>query len=127
VVFQTGDVASVTCPFNQVVSFCDSFNLRRSGGLLADPSSVLVQPGTTVGSRSKLRLGLPFVAAAIVTAAILAGVAVWNLKPSKPQPVMRFYYELPKDQQFSNLTERAFAMEWTIIFSPSRLILTPLR
>jgi serine/threonine-protein kinase len=66
---------------------------------LADPSGVLVQLVAGVEPRTRLGTILPWVAAAIVLTAIIAGVAVWNLKPSKPQPVSRFYYELPKDQQ----------------------------
>jgi serine/threonine protein kinase/Tol biopolymer transport system component len=69
---------------------------------LADPRGLLVQPVTGAEPRRKLRTIFPWVAAALILGAIIAGVAVWKLKPSKPQPVSRFYYELPKDQQFSN-------------------------
>ena len=72
--------------------------------VLTDPSGVLVQPVTTVEPRTRLRLILPWVAAAIVLGAIIAGVAVWKLKPTpppEPRQVMRFSYELPKDQEFN--------------------------
>jgi serine/threonine protein kinase/Tol biopolymer transport system component len=69
---------------------------------LADPGGVLVQPVTGAEPQRKLRTIFPWVAAALILGAIIAGVAVWKLKPSKSQPVGRFYYELPKDQQFSN-------------------------
>ena len=81
--------------------------------VLADPSGVLVQPVTTVEPRTRLRTILPWVAAAVVLGVIIAGVAVWNLKPTpppEPRQVTRFYYELPKDQQFSDLSERALAV-----------------
>jgi serine/threonine protein kinase len=69
---------------------------------LADPSGVLAPPVTGAEPRRKLRMIFPWVAAAIALTAIIAGVAVWKLNPSKPQPVSRFYYELPKDQQLRN-------------------------
>ncbi len=67
---------------------------------LADPSGVFVQPVTAVEPRRKLRTILPWVAAAIVLAAIIAGMAVWKLKPPEPRQVTRFDYELPEGQQF---------------------------
>ncbi len=63
--------------------------------------------------RTRLRTILPWVASAVVLGAIITGVAVWNLKPTPPlksPQVTRFYNELPKDQQFSNLYERAIAV-----------------
>jgi serine/threonine protein kinase len=72
--------------------------------VLADPSGALVQSVTPAEPPKKLQTILPWVAAAVVLTAIIAGVAVWNLKPSNPQPVSRFYYELPKDQQFTDST-----------------------
>jgi serine/threonine protein kinase len=65
--------------------------------VLADPSGVFVQAVTTESPQKKLRTMLPWIAAAI----IVAGMAVWLLKPSpppEPKQVMRFDYELPKDQ-----------------------------
>jgi eukaryotic-like serine/threonine-protein kinase len=70
--------------------------------LLADPGGVLVQPVTAVEQRSKLRTILPWVAAGIVLAAIIATLAVWNLNKSVPRQVSRFSYEPPKDQQFTD-------------------------
>jgi eukaryotic-like serine/threonine-protein kinase len=72
---------------------------------LADPSSVLVQPVTTVEPGKKLRMMLPWVAAAIVLGSIITGVAVWKLKPLPPpelKRVMRFDYELPEGQQLAS-------------------------
>jgi serine/threonine-protein kinase len=68
--------------------------------VLADPSGVFVKPVATAKPRKKLRVGIPWVAAAIV----LAGVAVWLLKPApppEPKQVTRFEYELPAGQQFN--------------------------
>jgi hypothetical protein len=51
----------------------------------------------------KLGTILPWIAAAVVMAAIIAGAAVWYLKPApqaEPRHVTHLYYELPKDQQF---------------------------
>jgi serine/threonine protein kinase len=71
---------------------------------LADPSGVLVQAITGVEPRTRLRIMLPWFAALALTA-IIAGVAVWNLRPTpppEPRPVTRFSCELPKDQQFTS-------------------------
>jgi eukaryotic-like serine/threonine-protein kinase len=72
--------------------------------VLIDPSGVLVQPVTEAEPRTKLRQMLPWLAVAIVLGAIIAGVAVWKLKPPEPRQIMHFYYELPEGQQFSNLS-----------------------
>ena len=68
--------------------------------VLNDPSGVFVQPGVTAKPRKKLRIGLPWVAAALALTAIIAVLIGWNLKPTEPLQVSRSYYELPKDQQF---------------------------
>jgi serine/threonine-protein kinase len=71
--------------------------------VLADPSGVLVQPVAGVGPRRKLRTILPWVAAALVLGLIIAGVAVWRLKPPEPRQVMRFDCDVPDGQIFGNL------------------------
>jgi eukaryotic-like serine/threonine-protein kinase len=66
--------------------------------VITDPSGALIQPVTAAKSRTKLPAILPW-----VLAIILVGIGVWFLKPtppSEPRHVARFYYELPKDQQF---------------------------
>ena len=68
--------------------------------VLADPSGVLVQPTAGVESKTRLRTMLPWIAAIILTA-IIAGVAVWKLKPPEPKRVIRFDYELPEGQQIN--------------------------
>ena len=60
---------------------------------LDDPSGVLVElSGDVVQAVPESKL--PWVAALIL--AVITGVAVWNLKPTEPQPpAARFYHELP--------------------------------
>jgi serine/threonine protein kinase len=73
--------------------------------VLADPSGVFVQPSIITKPRKKHRLGIPWVAAITSLGIIVAGVAVWYLKPSpptEPKRVMRFEYELPGSQQFTS-------------------------
>ena len=42
--------------------------------------------------------------AAVVLSALTAGVAVWNLRPTEPQPpAARFYHELPDGQAFTRV------------------------
>jgi hypothetical protein len=67
---------------------------------LADPAGVLTRPITATERQSKLRLVLPWVAAGVILAAIIGGVAVWKFTPSEPRQVMRFEYELPEGQEF---------------------------
>ncbi len=71
--------------------------------VLADPSGVFVQPITTAEPRTRLRTMLPWLAAAIVLGAIIAGVAIWNLRTPEPLQVMRFDCDVPDEQQFGNL------------------------
>jgi eukaryotic-like serine/threonine-protein kinase len=68
---------------------------------LADPKGLLVQPVTTVEPRKNLRTMLPWLAAAIILGAIIAGVAVWNLRKPEPRQVIRLDYNLPENQQFN--------------------------
>jgi eukaryotic-like serine/threonine-protein kinase len=80
------------------------------GQALADPGGVLVQPVTTVEPRKKLRTILPWVAVTLVLTATIAGIAVWNLKPSEPRQVMRSEYSLPEGQQLNNTSARTLAV-----------------
>jgi serine/threonine protein kinase len=77
---------------------------------LADPGGVFVQPITGMEPRRNLRTILPWAAAALFLGLIIAGVAVWKLKPPEPRRVVRFDYELPEDQQFSDLSEPLLAV-----------------
>jgi len=81
--------------------------------VLADPGGVLVQPslitkpkkrlrvGIITKPKKRLRVGIPLVAAIAILCLIVAGVAVWYLKPVEPKRVMRFDYHLPEDQQIN--------------------------
>jgi serine/threonine-protein kinase len=68
--------------------------------VLADPSGVLSQPSVIAIPKKRVRLGLPWVAAALVLSLFIAGIAGWILKPSEPSHVHRFYHELPEDHEF---------------------------
>ena len=70
-------------------------------GVLADPGGVFVRPTMATKPRRALSLKLPWVVASIILSLIVAGVAVWKLKPHEPKQVMRFDYELPESQQFT--------------------------
>jgi serine/threonine protein kinase/WD40 repeat protein len=77
---------------------------------IADPSGVLVQPITGVKPRRRLRLGLPWIAAIVALSAVIAGAAVWKFKPPEPRQVVRFNYELPEGQRFSDLGNPSIAI-----------------
>jgi len=75
--------------------------------ILTDPSGVLVQPVEIIEPRNRLRLVLPWVAIAIILGAIIAGVAVWKLKPTPPQEplnVSRFLIEAAGIGDYNGLT-----------------------
>jgi eukaryotic-like serine/threonine-protein kinase len=76
---------------------------------LADPGGVLVQPAVAAEPRAKSRT-LLWVAAAVVVTAIIAGIAAWELKPTESRQVVRFDYDLPEGQQFSNISNRVLAI-----------------
>jgi serine/threonine protein kinase len=78
--------------------------------VLGDPSGALAQQIAIVEPRTKLRTIVPWVAAAIFLGAIIAGMAVWKLKPGEPRQVIRFDYELPDGQEFSDLSDYILAV-----------------
>jgi serine/threonine-protein kinase len=71
--------------------------------VLADPNGVFVQPVTTAKARKKMRVGLSWIAVTAILCLIVAGVAVWYLKPTEPRQVIRSEYYLPEDQQLGNV------------------------
>ncbi len=75
--------------------------------VLADPSGVFMRPVPSGEPRARMQKILPRVAAALVLGAMIAGVAVWNLKTSVQPHVVRFDCELPENQQFSDLRYQA--------------------
>jgi serine/threonine-protein kinase len=77
---------------------------------LADPKGILVPQFTAVKPRKRVQVSLPWIAAAVVLTAIIAGVSGWKVKPSETHQVMRFEYDLPEGQQFNNLEVWALAV-----------------
>jgi serine/threonine protein kinase len=78
--------------------------------ILADHRGLLTQPISAPEPRTMLTTIFPWVTAAILLGAIIAGVAVWKLKSPEPRQVVRFQYELPEGQHFGNLTSPALAV-----------------
>jgi serine/threonine protein kinase len=78
--------------------------------VLADPSGVFAQPSFITKPKKRLRVGISWLAAALVFGLVIAGVAVWYLKPPEPPDITRFYYELPEGQQFSTLNAKVLAV-----------------
>jgi Tol biopolymer transport system component len=78
--------------------------------VLADPSGIFVQLIPAEKARKKLRVGIPWVAAALILGLIIAGVAVWYLKPIEPRQVMRFDYELQESHPFNDLRADVLAV-----------------
>ncbi len=70
---------------------------------LADPGGVLAQQSIAAAPQRKLRPGLPWIAPIVVLSVIITGVAVWMFKRTEPLQVVRYEYNLPDGQQFSNL------------------------
>jgi len=68
---------------------------------LADPGVESAQWAAKAEPQGRLRQMLPWVAAALVLGAIVAGAAAWKLRPPEPRQVMRFYHGLPADHQSS--------------------------
>jgi eukaryotic-like serine/threonine-protein kinase len=75
---------------------------------LADPGGVLVQQPEKAENRMNLARILPWVMAALGIA--IAGVVLWIWRTPEPRQVVRFYYELPKNQEFSNFMDRNLAV-----------------
>ena len=69
--------------------------------VLADPGGMFAQPDTAAQSQTRLRLVLPWFAAALGLGLLIAGVAVWMLKPLEPRLVVRLEYQLPEGQELS--------------------------
>ncbi len=95
--------------------------------VLTDPGGVLVQPTAGGEAKTKLRQMLPWIAAAVIAAAIITGVAVWHLKrpPSaEPKRVMRFDYELPEGLQFNRDTDGAVQYQFAISPDGSQFVLS---
>ena len=71
--------------------------------VLGDPGGVFVQPSIITKPKKKLRVSIPWVAAAVALTAVIIGVVVWLFKPApppEPKQVIRSEYVLPEDQHF---------------------------
>jgi serine/threonine protein kinase len=77
--------------------------------VLANPNEVLVSPVTAMEPRRKLQTTLLWITAILVLS-VVTGIVIWNLRKSQPPQITRFYYELPKGQQFSSPTARVLAV-----------------
>jgi serine/threonine protein kinase/Tol biopolymer transport system component len=72
--------------------------------VLSDPSGIFAQPGETGEATRRQRPILLWVAVTAILCLIIAGIAIWYLKPApppEPKRVMRFTYELPEGQRLT--------------------------
>jgi serine/threonine-protein kinase len=69
--------------------------------VLTGPSGVFAPPPAFAESRTRLRTMLPWITAALVIGAIIAGVAIWKLRLPQLRQVIRFDYELPDGHQLT--------------------------
>jgi Tol biopolymer transport system component/predicted Ser/Thr protein kinase len=76
---------------------------------IADPEGPFV-PFSQAGEPRKRPI-IPWVAAALVLGAVLAGLAVWEIRTPEPKQVICFDYHLPKGQQFNQI----FSLRATMI------------
>jgi serine/threonine-protein kinase len=67
--------------------------------IIADPGGVFAQAVAGAEAQTKLRQMLPWIVAAVLLTAIIAGAAVWMLKPLPERQVVRFDYEVPEGEQ----------------------------
>jgi Tol biopolymer transport system component len=72
-------------------------------------SQVTLAPTGAVGG-ARGRRTLIFGLGALVLGAVIAGLAVWNLKPTLPQPVSRTVIALPPGQRLAGLEQPAVAL-----------------
>jgi serine/threonine protein kinase len=75
--------------------------------VFSDPKGIFAQPGETSELPQKQRAILPWVTVTAIICLIIAGVAVWMLKPvppPEPKQVVRFDYELSAVRQFTRYT-----------------------
>jgi len=81
-------------------------DLTRELKWIADGGSqagVSPQAVTAKGNRSLGRRELLLSVGALLSVAAIAGIAVWNLKPSLPQAVTRMAINLPLGQQLAGM------------------------
>jgi eukaryotic-like serine/threonine-protein kinase len=73
--------------------------------VLEDPTGALAQPPAVGQQKPKWQLVVPWVAATLVVTSLIASLAVWKLKQAESRQIVRFYYELPNDQEFTDNSE----------------------
>src|SRR5712692_774487 len=78
---------------------CDELKWIAEGGSQASLAPTVPAKGTRALGRRALILSL----GALLLVAVVTGLAVWNLKPSPPQPVSRTVINLPPGQQLAGL------------------------
>src|SRR5207249_4546256 len=77
---------------------------------IADSGSQTAAPvAATVGRAHVLRIAA-LASLALLMVAAIAGLAVWNLKPSPAAPVIRSVFSLPPGDQLTELAQRALAL-----------------
>jgi eukaryotic-like serine/threonine-protein kinase len=107
--------ASINPRIHEILSHCLQKDLKKRyhdigdvqfdlEQVLADPGGVLARPIASKDHRTKLQILLPWLATAVALGAIIAGAAVWKLKPApppEPRRIIRFEHDLPEDQQLN--------------------------
>jgi len=91
--------------------------------ILADPRGAVVADREAIAVKTRLWRWATAMAAAVILAAVITGVAVWNLKPAIPLPITRFSLTLGEGQQFGNpgVTEIAISPDGRqIIYEANR-------
>ena len=86
------DVGDIRVEIDRVLS---------TGGVDVAPAADVIQ--------ARPRPMLPLVAAIVITA-VLATVAVWNLRPVESGPVSRFHHDLPAEQVLTDVSRTAVAV-----------------
>jgi hypothetical protein len=77
---------------------------------LADSGGTSPDAAGPLESGKRLRLGLTWIVAAVILAAIIGGVTVWKWRTPEPLPVVRFEVDLPAGQQFVDLSSPLLAV-----------------
>ncbi len=76
----------------------------------------ILEGGSSVGAIHESPLqknwvrALPWALAGLILVAIIAGIAVWNLKPTPPRPVSRFVITLPPGDRLAGLDQPTVAL-----------------
>jgi serine/threonine-protein kinase len=99
--------------------------------ILAEPRNLIIEPSVAASRLPLWRRAIPLAATAVLFS-VLAGAAVWNLKPSPPAaPLARYTFTLPEGQQLPPVSRQIVAiapdgMEFVYVAS-NRLYLKSMR